>query len=327
MAYENYETPLIMSFEKDVREGIILPENIDLQSAKARNKFNKYINDIQAVKAYDFKISDFNRVGLKSVSELSLIILIRIFGDKIIDDVIEFFRHLHPSKTTNPLDGISLTIKDTRDNSITNLIEVPDIERSSSVVCIVHEFIHYYFKKLNVDFHKKRYYEEIFSIYGEKVACHILEQENIEHNFTQKIEEVRLEGITWHYKVQAPTVEDVISLCKSIEKNPRPSLGEKINYDKLSRELPIVKTAEGLSILRKYYETLADSYGIGYLYAENLFQKYLEDEQRIFSQIREIQSSELTVQNLLNYYGINAKNYETYNAVNKRLEQVKRGKH
>ena len=50
MAYENYEIALINSFGQDVEQGIINPENTDIQGNNAKNKYNRYISSITNLK-------------------------------------------------------------------------------------------------------------------------------------------------------------------------------------------------------------------------------------------------------------------------------------
>jgi hypothetical protein len=88
--------------------------------------------------------------------------------------------------------------------------------------------------------------------------------------------------------------------------------------------LPILKNAKGESILRGYYKNLADSYGIGYLFAESLYQRHLDDFHIMGEQIRKLLDHEQSLQELLNYYGINTRETKVYNAVEHRLSELKK---
>lgn len=326
MSYEQFEGAIIHSFSEDVKKGSIDPVNYDLQSSKARNKYNKYINDVIAVKAHEYEVTDFKRIGEKSVCGLTFEVIIALFGEKAIPAVQEYFTRILPGEEKNVLDGVSLTFQNKITGEIEDLIEVPDINVCSTVITLVHEFVHFYLKKYNIDFHKKRYYEEIFSIYGEKVACAIVEKYQLDPKFTQKIEESRLEAITWHYKEQLPAAKGVISMYQAIKRKKNPSLAEYMHMLSMEKDLPTIKEPNGTVILEQYYKNLADSYGIGYLYGESLFQRYQEDAASMYRQTQALISGQATIEDILKYYGISTQNYQTYENVEKRLVQVRKGK-
>ena len=43
---------------------------------------------------------------------------------------------------------------------------------------------------------------------------------------------------------------------------------------KMEREIPLIDTPQNREILKDYYYSQAESYGIGYLYADYLFKKF-----------------------------------------------------
>ena len=63
MAYEDYELALIKSFGDEVDSGIIRPDNVDIQSNKARTKYNRYISSIASIQPREYLTSEFQEVG------------------------------------------------------------------------------------------------------------------------------------------------------------------------------------------------------------------------------------------------------------------------
>ena len=87
--------------------------------------------------------------------------------------------------------------------------------------------------------------------------------------------------------------------------------------------LIIIRTGKGVSAIRGYYQNIADGYGIGFLYSESLLAKYLDDEKAFHAQLAKVTGHEIGLQQMLNYYGINATSNEVYDRVNTRLEEIK----
>ena len=92
MAYEDYELALIKSFEGEVDSGIIRPDNTDIQSNKARTKYNRYISSLTDIQPREYLTSEFEEVGKRYVFEKSFQIIIGIFGEKAIPFAFEYFK-------------------------------------------------------------------------------------------------------------------------------------------------------------------------------------------------------------------------------------------
>jgi hypothetical protein len=323
MAYENYEKALINSFGQEVEDGIIKPENIDIQSNNARTKYNRYINSITNLKPREYKTSEFETLGKKYIFEKSFTIIISIFGEKSIPIALDYFQHLTTSGATEVLDGISLTVVDKRDGSEMKMVEVPDFETSSNIVTIVHEFAHYYLNKLGVDFNKKRYYEEIMSILCEKIASQIVELHTCERDFYNKITEHRLEGISWHYNSNLTAMNGLLIEHERMKRQASKDFLTRMQLTSFEEQMPFFKTAKGISALKGYYQNMADGYGIGFLYSESLLARFLDDEHSFRIQLDKLTSNEQGLQQMLDYYGINARNNSVYDTVNTRIEEIR----
>ena len=323
MAYENYEMALIGSFGEEVEKGIVKPENTDIQGNNAQTKYNRYLTNITNLKPREYQTSEFETIGKKDIFEKAFTIIVSIFGDKCIPIALEYFKHLVPSGAKEALDGISLTIIDKRDGSEKKIVEVPDFETSSNIVTIVHEFVHYYLNKLAVDFNKKRYYEEIIPILCEKIASQIVELHNQEKDFYNKITEHRLEGISWHYNSNLTSMNSLINEHEKLKRQASKDMFARMQLLSFEQQMPFFKTAKGISILKGYYTNMADGYGIGFLYSESLLLKFLDDNHTFQLQLAKLTEKDQSIQELLTYYGIHARNNEVYDLANERIEQIR----
>lgn len=323
MAYENYEMALIASFGEEVEKGIILPENTDIQGNNARTKYNRYISSIANLRPREYQTSEFENLGRKYVFEKAFTIIVNIFGEKCIPVALDYFQHLSPSGAKEVLNGISLTVVDKRDGSEMKMVEIPDFETSSNIVTIVHEFAHYYLNKLGVDFNKKRYYEEIISILCEKIASQIVELHTCERDFYDRMTEHRLEGISWHYNSNLTAMTGLLSEHERLRRQSSKDIFAKMQLMSFEQQMPIIRTAKGISALKGYYQNLADGYGIGFLYSESLLAKFLDDNHTFQLQLERLTEKDQSLQDLLTYYGINARSNEVYDLVNKRIEEIR----
>ena len=322
MAYENYEKALIDSFGEEVKRGIIKPENTDIQG-NAKVKYDRFIKTVKEIKPKNYLTSDFSNIGKKDVFETSFKIIISIFGERVVPEAIEFFQRLVPSGAKEALDGISLTIIDKRDGSEIKAIEVPDFETTSNIVTIVHEFAHYYLKQIGIDYSKKRYYEEIISILCEKIAGLIVDLEPSEKDFYNKITEQRLDSLSWHYGENLPMLQNLLNEHAQMQRLAKKDFFAMIQLQSLEQQMPFLKTAQGISILKGYYQNMADSYGMGFLYSESLLARYKDDRRTFHLQFDKLLSKEQTLQQLLEYYGINAKSNSVYETIYNRLDEIK----
>ncbi len=326
MAYSDYELDLVYSFGEEVASGKIMLENVDTQSNKARTKYNRYIKSITETHPREYLASEFDYLGKNYVFEKAFEIIISIFGPESVTHALNYFQLLIPTGAKEVLNGVNITIRDTRDGSIEEAVEIPDFETSSNIVTIVHEFAHYYFNKIGVNYNKKRYYEEIIAIFAEKIAAKTVELHTCERDFYDRMTEHRLETIAWHYGQHQSETDMFINELVKLQKEAKTNPIARMQLETLAIQVPMIKTAKGISAIKGYYQNLADGYGIGFLYSESLLAKFLEDEKTFHSQLTRVTTQEIGLQQLLNYYGINASNNEVYERANTRIEQIRQFK-
>lgn len=323
MAYENYEIALINSFGQDVEQGIINPENTDVQGNNAKNKYNRYISSITNLKPREYLTSDFEELDKKYIFEKAFSIIIYIFGNKIVPEALEYFKLLVPSGAPEALNSLCLTVEDKITGKTNTVIEIPDFKTSSNIVAIVLEFSHYYLNKKGVDFNKKRYYEEVIAILCEKIASQIVELHTCEKDFYDKMTEHRLETIAWHYNEQLGHMNGLIEGYTRLERRAKTDPLSRFQMQSISSQLPLLRTTKGISAIKGYYQNMADGFGIGFLYSESLLAKFLDDNISFQNQLDRLINKEQSLQELLTYYDINAKNNDVYELANKRIKEIK----
>ncbi len=328
MAYERYEQALITEFGNDIENGRVLLENKDLANGKERNKYNQYIASISKLNPQEYNITSFPILGIDKVLEIAGAIILTIYGEEVLPVLEEYLSVLNQSDTLSALDGISISMLHKETFEEIKIVEVPSLEYSSTITTIVHEFTHFLLRKYKVDFSKKSYYEEILSIYAEKIEnLYITRELGLQGSkFHRQIEECRLEGINWHYNINLPLLEQNVALYNKLKQKRDKTLSDLRALASMEQTIPQVRTSKGQSILRGYYKNMADSYGIGYLYGSSLVEKHLDDLYTMKAQIRKVLNGILPFQEFLNYYGINARNYQVYDAVERQLDIVRKSR-
>ena len=254
---------------------------------------------------------------------MSIYIIRQIFPNvDIEEELIDYFTHLQCSGSDEILNGIALYIK-SEDGQTIRITEIPNAHKTSSIITLVHEFIHFHCSKQNITFNKKMYYEEILSIYAEKLAIYYLTRLNIEPNFMRKIEETRLESIVWHYKVHPNEINFAIASYQTAKKHiyiPE----YRLFVEQAEKNLPWIRSASTTKTTLQYKENMAASYGLGYLYAESLLKKYFDSPTLTEDKIKKVLVGEESIQKLLDYFGINANNDEVYENVNQKLSLIRK---
>ena len=160
------------------------------------------------------------------------------------------------------LSGINLTFRDEVTNKIECFVEVPSFNNTSSVVSLVHEFIHFHMAHKEIDLNKKYYYTEIFSILAEKIAANKVEELLKCQDMVKKIENTRLNGIVWHYKDR---FEEMTALQKIYNQAKKGFVPPSTSIEEMEKECPWLKGGSIKESYNIYRDNLAYSYGFGYI--------------------------------------------------------------
>lgn len=321
----NTHNDIIMYYQEQCNLGIYEKENIDLNNPIAEGLYNHYIDNICSSNALEFFKNDFAPKETKEITDKTVQIICYIFGEDnfILNEIKNFFQSLIVTPTDLVMDGLCLkgNLKENT-NTPYYAVKIPPLTDESVIICLVHEFIHYHCLNNNIDMNRKKYYEEILSIYGEKMALYLLEKESNTTDLTRKIENIRLGTIKWHYIDHIAEIEQIKNfyqyLCKM---NSIPHSGVEESKKEFENNYPWVKSKKGIETFELYDKIKRESYGIGYLYSENLFQKYLNDKKQL-SKMQSVLKGNTYLQDLLNYYNIIADNKDIYIPVEQKIKRL-----
>lgn len=290
-----------------VKNGEFIPSPIELKNKSNLDRYNKFKEEVISINPIDYKIHEFSKLRQIDVIELFSTIVFMIFGDneKIKLELTNFISsiQIRESIYNSPLDGTcnKAVNKDTGD--VILYPSLPSLDNSSSIICMLHEFTHYHMQYNNISLENKKYYTEILSIYLEKIGLDFLEKLEIEQGITRKIENVRLDCLKYHFK----TKEIELSKLYRILRNNNPA----------SKEI-----LDAINIHRQYSNGLTDAYGFGYIYAENLLQMRLTDKNITDNKIIQVMNSEISIQELLDYFGISIKNKNTIECAKRKVRKM-----
>lgn len=293
------------SFAREVETGLRTYHNSDLENNKDLEKYNRFIKFVTNRNTKNYLMPSFADEKEATVFEMAAVILYTVLGDnkRIMEEFSEFMNNIHVRDSQEVLNGYSYKMVNELNGNITYNVLVPSVNNLSSIVCLIHEFIHYHFQKNNME-QKKFYYGEILSILFEKIAADLLEQWDLDKQMTHKIENVRIDTLKYHYTTQKEDIKTI----KKYNSMLGPQYYEYAN--KMYNEF------------KSYYDLLSQSYGIGYLYAESLFNLYNENPEEFRRRINNILCDEISLQEVLDFYDINTGNKEVFEAAKAKIRIV-----
>ena len=321
--YEESENNLIKEWYDSSKKGLIYPTTLDFQSQKIVKKFNTWINKVNDLNPQEYFINSMKILGNEMVVKLSLKIIMDIFGknEDIQQEFFNFFETVTTENLDSLLDGMRLTCYDTTNGNIAfEQTTLPNLNYASSVVAIVHEFAHYFCSKRKLEPAKKRYYNEIISIYCERYAVIFMSQFLQDPEFIKKLESTRINLIVWHQIIHPQEINTVLEEYRNLPKTG----GTEVDLVKSAVEynFPWIKTSQGIIAMRGYKKCMADSYALGYLYASALQRMSLVDEANVKKNMQLFFKGEKSLEELLKYYNIASDNYSIYDDSYQELKKV-----
>lgn len=307
--YETNEVLFIEEYADAYKKGLTLPTTKDLESKKALNKYTSWIGKLIELKPREYNKDSFEQMNQEDILEISIDIVIEIFGESFLEDFQDFFKVLIVTNENRILDGLCMhkVNKKNRDISEGFINFIPNIDVITSVVVILHEFLHYLELSRRIDLNKKRYYQEILPLYAEKYSIQYLTKISKDKDFEKKVESSRVEGIVWHFTYKIKDVEDILQVYDNAKK-----INDTKTIELLEHNYPFFKTSQGRQDMKNYFKCLRDSYGIGYLYADALYRKGLIDSKVLKQKLNAIFTHEETLEEVLKYYDISTRNFKIY---------------
>ena len=285
--FENTEINLMRSYYDKVQQGIYLKDNPDLSTRRSNDNYNSFIEEVITLQPKEFFQKDFRRID--QVEMISFEIIMQIFGysKEISDEIMEYFSKCNISNDNSILSGICLSVSNTKTQEKETIVEIPSADNLSSIISIIHEFIHYHIDKFHIDLNKKYYYEEILSIYAEKFATDYLMKLRIQPDLEKKIEQTRLEGIKWHYDENPQDEKELMAMYRGALLTSKFNPAAREFVMRVETNIPWLKSQKDAIAHDLYRTALAQSYGFGYLYGESLLYYDLNDP-KARKKIREV---------------------------------------
>ena len=325
MAYQDFERDIIGTFMYDVKNGYTESVIEDLKNPKAERKYKEYIDKVISVNPRELSSRYTDEISNETFGIMADHLFQDIFSDKLNDEYTNLVENnLCVNNSDKLMEGVSLKIVDPKDFSkVLNIMEVPDFSHVSSLVCLMHEYIHYHFQAANIDTRKKKYYDEILPIFAEKITAKMLKDQFDIDDIEQIIHESRLETIVWHYSVHPKEVKFLLDNLPRLKRRADSDITARFSLSKLYETYPCLQSIEGTKYFEMYNKQLAAAYGLGYLYSEYLFAKYLEDENLGRKMFNEVLLGEKTLEELLKFYNIYSSNRNVYEVAENRLKLVK----
>lgn len=313
--YDNCEYGLIKSFDECVKSGVYVSGNIDLNSGYANSEYKKYIGAVKDINPREYFCDSFDYVDSEKVFDICLYIVCKLFNDElnIVYDFANFVSTINVSHDRSFLNGVALNIANKLDPSKTILItDIASDNLTCSPIGIVHEFVHYYCRKHKIGIERKKYYEEILSIYGELYTAEILDKE-FSFGVAKKSDDTRLETIKWHYfdhPEEINQLKEIIRLMPSSRKI-------------IAEQCPWILSEKEFKKEENYRTQLADSYGIGYLFARYLRLLSLTDEDKVQSKVSDALKGNISLGEMLGYFDIQCKNKSMYEDVKTHIKSLR----
>ena len=299
------ETILIPhSYILECKKGKYINENTDLKDFRAQERYNRFIKFVASKQIPVYTLEDFNKIETKNVLKIFHYLINEIFGDNNIinSELADFSSKISLNNTNEPMNGMVSTMFNTLTNERKTFVNVPSMDDVSSIICLAHEFIHYHYE-INNKFMYKQYYNEILSILIEKVASQIVNTFGIEKDIIKKIECVRLDAIKFHYTDSLQDIKEVKAFFKT------QSSSDIEHFKRVIDEYNL------------YHNSLAQSYGIGYIYSEKLFDYYNNDK-NFTEKLRKTFYFDETLQTLLDFYGINLNNKQIFEDTKEKVRKI-----
>ena len=313
--YDNYISDIIKTFEYDIKKGNIDPEIYDLNDKKAKKNYDNILNVIKMVNPREFKTKDFEKCDKKIMYDVFKYLVDKVYGNYGLNVFDDFINTIHYQETNQFLNGVTSKIYNKNEHKFLGTITaLPNANVTGVIATMFHEFTHFLFNSLGPVIDKKKYYGEILPIFSEKVASQHLEEIFNDKKINDKIESTRLECIKWHYVDNPKQVKDFIELYERSTTFYKCLLAED-NYWVTSKEDILLK--------KSYDENLAASYGIGYIYANMLYEMFKNDENDAKETLKKLYYKDMDLNDTLSRYNISLRNMDVCNKATSNIYKIK----
>lgn len=291
-----------MEFAKNFLEGskrdgvsIDYPE---LEERKYRTNYDRIVEEIIASNPIEDN-KNYMAVDKDEIIYRAIIIVKYLLGDAVTqEELFDATNLIVISKAKNVLDGYCMDITDMRDGKRHDVLSMPKMNKTVSVVCLVGVLIHHLERTGRCKTYNNYRDAYTMSFISEGISANILDKENPRNNLLYQTRGLRLDAIKFQQN----------ALCET---------------EKLLRSMPCARNMPEFESMHKYESSRDYAYLRGFINQVCLLNRYLDDEKTFLKKLNEVFKGEIMVPDILDYYGIDIKKREITEEV---IEVVKKYK-
>ena len=201
----DYEAELAKNFLDSCRKDNISIEYPELDNRRYRTNYDRISDEIRKSNPIEdninYKLLNYNEVVYRAI-----IIVKYLLGNAVTDDeLMEAASFIEKNDSEAVMDGYCLDVTDMRNGKRQDILLIPGMNNTASVVCLVGVLIHYLERKrrgLTYDNYRHAF---TMSYMAEAVASNLLDREDKDNDMLNKLRGIRLDAI----KFQINTAKDV----------------------------------------------------------------------------------------------------------------------
>lgn len=282
-------TDFEMEFAKNFLEGIkrdgISIDYPELDERKYRTNYNRIVEEILA--SHPIEDNDnYMAVNKDEIIYRAIIIVKYLLGDAVTqEELFDATNLIVISDSKSVLDGYCMDITDTRNGRRQDVLSLPKMDKTASVVCLVGVLIHYLERIGRCKTYNNYRDAYTMSFISEGITASILDKEDSRNNLLYQTRGLRLDAIKFQQNALLATEEMLRCM-------PR------------ARHIPEFESIHEFEKSRDY------AYLRGFINQVCLLNRYLDDEKTFLKKLNEVFKGDIIVPDVLDYYGIDIKKRE-----------------
>ena len=281
----DYEQSYAKDFFKICKINGVSIEFPELNTRKYRDNYNRIVDEILHSNPIEDN-TNYQHLRYDEIIYRSVVIVKYLLGDAVSQkELMDAVSIVMKSDRENVMDGFCVDVmEETEEKKLEhhNYLLIPGMNKTSSIVCLVHELMHYFERKQRVVTYTNFRYNETMSQLGEVISSGLLDKEGLEHDLLYRIRGLRLDAIKFQQEALID-VEKQLKMCPMIKLDPE---FKNINAYENSRDY---------------------AYLVGFINQVILFNRYLDDEKTLLKKLNAIYKGNMSIDDLVNYYGIDIK--------------------
>lgn len=275
----DYEAEFAKNFLYACKKDGISIEYPELDNRKYRTNYDRVVNEIMQTNPIEDN-KNYSAISYDEVVYRAVVIVKYLLGNAVTDkELMEAIELIVKSESKAVMDGYCLDITDMSAGKRRDILSIPGMNKTASVVCLVGVLIHYFERKQRGKTYSSYKHTFTMSYLAEAVASHLLDREDEKNDMLNKLRGIRLDAIKFQQNA-AKDLETTIKVYPFIKENPE------------------------FKSMYAYEKSRDYAFMMGFVNQVCLLDRYLEDERTLLNKVNEIFKGELDVSGLLTYYGI-----------------------